>query len=182
MKEVSAWSYGSSAIASPAACSGSSSATGKASRLAGRTIWSAVKNAISSRGDLRCWRPGLGHADHKRSEQERQKAGQSGEEKTVIAAEMTVLVHVINDRLDAGTPPNLRSGAGLNSVILPGDEDALLFDVVAAVAAVDIGVLDRQGGDTLGLSDLRGQRMALRRDCLAGLGRRSRTARLAPGA
>ena len=67
-------------------------------------------------------------------------AGGAGEE---VAAEMAVALHVADHRLDAGAPPDLAANGRRDAALLAGDEDARLVGVVAAVAAVDIGALDR---------------------------------------
>ena len=66
-----------------------------------------------------------------------------------VAAEMAVLLHVADHRLDAGAPPDLASDGRRDAALLPGDEDALLVGIVAAVAALDIGARDRHAGDAL---------------------------------
>ena len=48
-----------------------------------------------------------------------------------------------------------------DAALLAGDEDASSLGVVAAVAAIDIGALDLDAGDPLGLGDLGGQGVAV---------------------
>ena len=73
-----------------------------------------------------------------------------------VAAERAVLLHVDDHRLDAGAPPDLASDGRRDAALLAGTEHAALVGFVAAVAAVDIGTLDRHAGDALGLGDLCG--------------------------
>jgi hypothetical protein len=76
---------------------------------------------------------------------------------------------VADHRLDAGAPPDLAADGWRDAAPLAGEEDAALvgfarlavFGVVAAVAAIDIGALDGDAGDALGLGDLVGQRVAV---------------------
>jgi hypothetical protein len=82
---------------------------------------------------------------------------------------MAVPLHLADRRLDAGTSPDLAADGGRHTAPLAGEEDAALvgfarpavFGVVAAVAAVDMGALDGDTCDALGLGDLGGQRVAV---------------------
>ena len=78
-----------------------------------------------------------------------------------VAAEVAVALQMTDDRLDAAAAtPFAATGRG-DAALLAGDERTGFVGVVAAVAAVDIGALDFDAGDVLGLGDLGGQGMAV---------------------
>ena len=74
-----------------------------------------------------------------------------------VAAEVAVALQVADDRLDGAAAAPLAANGRRDAAFLAGDEYTGFVGVVAAVAAVDIGPLDRDAGDALGLGDLGGQ-------------------------
>jgi hypothetical protein len=66
---------------------------------------------------------------------------------------MAVFLHVADHRLDADAPPDLAADGGRDAAPLSGEEDPLPVGIVAAVVTVDVGTLDGNPGDALGLGN-----------------------------
>jgi hypothetical protein len=61
-----------------------------------------------------------------------------------VAAEMAVVLHVADHRLDRGSTPELALDSAVDAALLTRDEDPSgVWRLVAAIALVDIGALDR---------------------------------------
>ncbi len=71
-----------------------------------------------------------------------------------VATEQPVRLGMPDDWLDPIAPPQLAADRRRQAALLPADEDALPIGVMAAVAAVDVGALDPDAGEPLGLLDL----------------------------
>src|ERR1700710_472001 len=81
-------------------------------------------------------------------------AGQAGGGFEVAAAEVTFVLQVSDDGLDAGAAAQLALDDTEDAALLAGDEDTTgILHVVAAVSLVDIGPLDRTAGERLGAVD-----------------------------
>ena len=78
-----------------------------------------------------------------------------------VAAEEAVALQVADDGLDGAAASPLAANGRGDAALLAGDEHTVSLGVVAAVAAVDIGALDCDAGDRLGLGDLGGQGVAV---------------------
>src|SRR5918997_620282 len=78
-----------------------------------------------------------------------------------VAAEMAVALHVSDDGLDGVAASPLAADGGSDAALLAGEDDAVAVGVVAAIAPVDVGALDLDAGDALGLGDLGGQGVAI---------------------
>jgi hypothetical protein len=70
---------------------------------------------------------------------------------------MAVALQVTDDGLDGAAASPFVANGGRDAALLAGDEHPGFVGVVAAVAAVDIGPLDFDAGDLLGLGNLGGQ-------------------------
>ncbi len=74
-----------------------------------------------------------------------------------VAAEVAVAPHVTDDGLDGVAAAPLATDGRRDAALLAGEDDADVVSVVATVAAIDIGALDFDAGDALGLGDLLGE-------------------------
>jgi hypothetical protein len=70
---------------------------------------------------------------------------------------MAVAFHVTDDGLDGVASPSLAADGRGDAALLAGEDDAGPVSIVATVATIDIGALDLDAGDALGLSDLVGK-------------------------
>src|SRR5690606_29085602 len=78
-----------------------------------------------------------------------------------VAAEMAVALHAADDRLDGVSPPPFAADGWGEAALLAGADDAGAVGIMAAIAAIDIGALDFDAGDALGLGDLGGKGVAI---------------------
>ena len=77
--------------------------------------------------------------------------GIAGAALEVAASEVAFCLEVSDDGLDGGAAAQLTLDDTEDAAFLAGDEDATgILRVVAAVSLVDIGPLDRTGGERLG--------------------------------
>src|SRR3712207_115321 len=74
---------------------------------------------------------------------------------------MAVGPHVADDGLDGASAPPLAADGRGDAALLAGDEHAGPVGVVAAIATVDVGALDPDAGDALGLGDPVGEGVAV---------------------
>ena len=66
----------------------------------------------------------------------------------IAAAEMALVLHVSDHRLDGGAPPKLAFDDAEHAAFLPGDEPAArVCGVVAAISLVDRAALDGAAGE-----------------------------------
>jgi hypothetical protein len=80
----------------------------------------------------------------------------------VAATEMSVALHVTDDRLDCRATPELALDGAKDTTLLAGDEDApRAFGLVAAITLVDIGTLDGAAGQLLGRIDDAAERVSV---------------------
>jgi hypothetical protein len=67
---------------------------------------------------------------------------------------MAVVLHVADDGLDGVAPAPFAADGRGDAALLAGEDDPGPIGIVAAVAAIDIGALDLDAGEALGLGDL----------------------------
>ena len=80
----------------------------------------------------------------------------------VAAAEVPIVLHVANDGFDGRAAAQFALDDAEDAALLTGDEDAVRVGrVVAAIALVDIGALDRAAGELLGGIDDDRERVAV---------------------
>src|SRR5215217_2506863 len=78
-----------------------------------------------------------------------------------VASEVAVILHVADDGLDGIAAPSFAAGSAYtpnrcDAALLAGEDDASPIGIMAAVAAIDIGALDGDASEALGLGDLGG--------------------------
>ena len=80
----------------------------------------------------------------------------------VAAAEVPIILHVADDGFDSRAAAQFALDDAEDAALLTGDEDAVRVGrVVAAIALVDIGALDRAAGELLGGIDDDSERVAV---------------------
>jgi hypothetical protein len=80
----------------------------------------------------------------------------------VAGAEVPIVLHVANDGFDGRAAAQFALDDAEDAALLTGDEDAVRIGrVVAAIALVDIGALDRAAGELLGGIDDDRERVAV---------------------